>query len=226
MSATNGHGPVVVKVGGSLLDWPELGERLSAYLEARRGERPLVIVGGGAAADCVRSLDRVHHLGDERAHHLALRALDLTAFALAAIVPSLRVVNRLDEAGSAWATGHVPVLAPRLFLDGDENVSDEPLEHSWAVTSDSIAARVAVCLNAAELALLKSAPLPPDTDRARAAELGLVDLMFPQVSRALRLVTYQNFREIGTGGLITDDGSPRTPHPSLVEARPLPQGKR
>jgi hypothetical protein len=63
------------------------------------------------------------------------------------------------------------------------------------VTSDSIAARLAVRLGAQELLLLKSAPLPPGADRAEAARLGLVDPAFPAVARPLRSVRYQHLRD-------------------------------
>jgi aspartokinase-like uncharacterized kinase len=121
----------------------------------------------------------------------------MTAFALESIVPILRVVDRSEDARTLWLSGRVPILAPRRFLDEDDRLSADPLEHSWSVTSDSIAARVAVRLGAVELALLKSAELPPGTDRERAAELGLVDPAFPRVSNVLGRVTFENFRDSG-----------------------------
>jgi aspartokinase-like uncharacterized kinase len=189
-------GTVVIKVGGSLFDWPDLPDRLSRLLEQRRagGERLVLVAGGGAAADFVRQLDQTFALGDLPAHCLALRSLDLTAHVLAALVPGLVVVDRLTELEQAWRRSHSPALAPRRFLAESEPSSPTPLPASWDVTSDAIAARLAVCLGASELLLLKSAPLPPGTDRGRAAELGLVDRHFPEVARPLRRVIYRNLR--------------------------------
>lgn len=184
----------VIKLGGSLLNWPELPARLNAYLNARPGERLLLVAGGGAAADVVRTLDRVHGLGEERSHQLALRALDLTAHVLAALVPDLDVVEEETELRPLWESGRVPVLAPRRFLDEDERTSAEPLAHSWEVTSDTIAARVADRLRAQALVLLKSAPLPAGTSREGAARIGLVDPAFPAAARRLDHVLYVNFR--------------------------------
>ncbi len=188
-------GPLVVKVGGSLLDWPPLGLRLGSYLRGRQDERLVVIVGGGRAADLVRDLDAAHGLGDARAHHLALRALDLTAHALTALVSGLRVVERTEALTDVWQSGRIPVLAPRLLLDDDDREAPDPLDRSWDVTTDSIAARVAVRLGAAELALLKSASLPPGSDRQEAAQRGLVDPAFPEVAKPLERVTYLNLRD-------------------------------
>jgi aspartokinase-like uncharacterized kinase len=183
----------VVKIGGSLLDWPGLPARSPGIIKNRNNAHTILIVGGGRVADVVRGLDRRHGLGDERAHAMALRALDLSAHLLAAIVPGLAVVESLEEA-LGMAGGPVPVLAPRRFLDEDDGGAD-PLPRSWDVTTDSIAARAAARLGADELLLLKSAPLPPGVDRREAARLGLVDRAFPAVARGLRLVTYLNLRD-------------------------------
>ena len=49
---------------------------------------------------------------------------------------------------------------------------------SWSVTSDSIAARVAVAFEADQLILLKSVTIPPGMDWEEAAEHGYVDEWF------------------------------------------------
>jgi aspartokinase-like uncharacterized kinase len=189
--------PVVVKVGGSLLDWPELPDHLADYLAHRRGERLVLIAGGGPAADLVRTLDRVHDLGQERAHQLALHALDLTARLLAALIPA-SVVQHVDALAACWHEGELPVLAPRLFLSDDDRAAGA-LPHTWDATSDSIAARAALRIGAGELVLLKSASLPPGTDRLGAARLGLVDPVFDSAAHGLGRVAYVCLREPGAG---------------------------
>lgn len=189
------NGPVVVKVGGSLLDWPDLPERLGAFLASREPERCLLIVGGGETTDVIRDLDRIHGLGQVRSHDLALRSLDLTAHILETLRPELTVVERPDQLGPAWEQGRVPILAPRRFLLDVDAHSAKPLEAHWDVTSDSIAARVASLLGASELVLLKSRSLPPDIGRAEAARLGLVDPAFLDVARPLGRISYINLRQ-------------------------------
>ncbi|MCA1686390.1 MAG: uridylate kinase [Planctomycetia bacterium] len=185
---------VVIKVGGSLLGWTEFPARLRAYLDDSASDRILLIVGGGRAADFVRELDSVHGIGEKRSHGLALRALDLTAHAAAALVPGLTVVTRPDDRFRAWERGLVPVLAPRWFLENVDRPSGTPLPESWAVTTDSIAARVAVTLGAEELRLLKSVGLGGVSDRAEAASRGLVDPEFPECSSPLRRLAVVNLR--------------------------------
>jgi aspartokinase-like uncharacterized kinase len=186
--------PVVVKVGGSLLDWPGLSDRLSSYLESRRTDRLVLVEGGGRSADALRQLDSTHGLGEARSHGLALRVLDLTARILVEIVPGLEVVEELDALPDSWTRGTVPVLAPRKFIEAEDHEPD-PLPHAWSTTTDSIAARLALRLGAGELVLLKSTHLPEGSDWSDAARLGLVDPEFPRAAEAVSVVTFINLRD-------------------------------
>jgi 5-(aminomethyl)-3-furanmethanol phosphate kinase len=110
-------------------------------------------------------------------------------------MPGLVVVDAPASFEVVWNDLRVPLLAPRLFLDTIDRCADDPLPPTWHVTTNSIAARVAVHLGARELALLKSTPLPPRTTRAFASRRGLVDPAFPAVARPLASVTYLNLRD-------------------------------
>ena len=190
----------VIKVGGSLFDWPELPQRLEAFLAERLawGEQLAIVFGGGPAADWVRSLDRVHGLGEEQAHRLALRALDFTAEAAMALLPrrNWMTAATVAEIEAAWRRGRLPVARPREFLDDDERAyPEDALPHRWSVTTDSIAARLATRLRA-RLWLLKSAELGPEiADRDAAARAGLVDDAFPRAAQTLSSVMFLNLRE-------------------------------
>jgi aspartokinase-like uncharacterized kinase len=188
----------VVKVGGSLFDWPELPDRLAAYLEMRklavRTEYIVLIAGGGPAADWIRSLDQIHRLGDVAAHRLALHALDLTATFLAEVLPESLKVDRLETLEAACQSGSSTILAPRLALAEIERSAVNPLRASWDVTSDAIAARIAAHLEARSLVLLKSTRLPEGATREDAARLGLVDPMLPSVACSISQVEYVNLR--------------------------------
>src|SRR5437763_17043375 len=82
----------IVKVGGSLYDLPDLGPRLRAWLGPTR---TLIVPGGGPTVEAIRVLDRVHGLGDEAAHWLALHALSVNARFLARLLPPAPVLSRL-----------------------------------------------------------------------------------------------------------------------------------
>jgi aspartokinase-like uncharacterized kinase len=87
------------------------------------------------------------------------------------------------------------VFESEPFLrDGEARWTGTPLPHGWHVTSDSIAARVAECLGAAELVLLKSAPPPSDLSEAMDAATGYVDGHFAVAARELRSVRCVDLR--------------------------------
>ena len=174
----------VVKVGGSLLRRPNLGVALQAWIERQPTRHLLLIPGGGEGVDVIRRLDKCHQLGDELAHGLALSALSLTARVLAALLPCAIVMEEVTESGRAWEANQIPILDVMRFLKQDERCSAR-LPHSWAVTSDSIAARVAVVHQAAKLVLLKSCPIPQNQSMAELAAHGIVDEHFPVLAQRL-----------------------------------------
>lgn len=188
--------PLVVKVGGSLYDLPDLGPRLRSWLAAA-GPRPLLVPGGGPTADVIRSFDTSHRLGEEASHWLALRALALNAHFLAALVPGAAVVERLEDCPAVWQRGGIAVLDAHAFALADEQRPGR-LPHRWDVTSDSLAARVASVAGAPQLVLLKSVSIPDGVAWSEAAQRGLVDPYFAQAlaeRRSLFGVTAVNLRQ-------------------------------
>jgi len=171
----------VVKIGGSLLarsDWPADLAALIAALP-----RPLLlVVGGGAIVDGLRTLDAACPQPPERMHTLAIDAMRLTArlvadavrFPLVADPPTSDAAVVLDVA--AWLDAH-----PRLR---------ESLPVGWHVTSDSIAAVIAAALGG-DLMLAKSvAPPCGDGDLATLAAAGWVDPHFPIAARAVDAIAW------------------------------------
>jgi aspartokinase-like uncharacterized kinase len=185
--------PVVAKVGGSLFDLPDLGPRLRAWLGQLESRRVVLIPGGGPTADAIRTLDRTHHLGDEAAHWLALRAMVLNAHFLARLLPASQVVARLAECPASWQSKLTPILDAHAFALADEGQPGS-LPHRWDVTSDSVAARVAIVAGARRLILLKSIAIPPHTAWADAGRQGWVDGYFGEVVQGTGLaVEVMNF---------------------------------
>lgn len=174
--------PIVVKVGGSLYAWPDLAARLGDWLRPffRQGTPLLLVPGGGPTADVVRQFDRDHGLGEETAHWLALRALALNAHFLAALLPDTAVVETPKDAVRLWCRGRLPVLDGHAFARADESGPGR-LPHTWSVTSDSLAARVADVAGARRLVLLKSVTVPEGLTWAEAVRYGFVDEYFPDV---------------------------------------------
>lgn len=71
------------------------------------------------------------------------------------------------------------------------------MPHSWDVTTDSIAARVALVHGAERLVLLKSVDVPSGTPWEEAAARGWVDAHFPKVAAELTCpIEVVNFRRV------------------------------
>lgn len=171
----------VVKVGGSLFDLPDFGPRLRRWLDQLLHNDFLLVPGGGPTADVIRDLDRLHRLGEETAHWLALRALALNARFLADLLPRALVIDDPRE----WAAGCINILDPFAFNRRDEREhAREALLHSWEATSDAVAARVAVVAGARRLILLKSVTIPERLSWDEASRRGFVDRAFPDVVRS------------------------------------------
>jgi 5-(aminomethyl)-3-furanmethanol phosphate kinase len=189
----------VIKVGGSLLDWPELPSRLTRFLQERRqtspGIRDVLLCGGGPFVDSIRRLDRVHHLGDYACHRLALQGMDLAGTVLLCMLPRAMGVDRTEMLDLKWKPDDIPLFLTSMILDELEEEQASPLPQSWDVSSDTIAAWIAGQLKAQSLVLLKSASLPAGATREVAAKLKLVDPFFPLISSPLPRVEYVNLRD-------------------------------
>ncbi len=190
---------IAYKLGGSLFDLPDLAERLRRLWRERPEGAPLLIVGGGAAADVVRDWDQTFQLSPETAHWLAIDSLDLSASLLLRLMPELQLVRNRKQLELAHAEGRPALLCVVCFVKWLETQPGR-LPHRWDVTSDSIAAAAAVAWEAAELVLLKSCDILGSTDLNGLAMDGLVDSYFPTAAAGLPLISWQNLRSIGVHG--------------------------
>jgi 5-(aminomethyl)-3-furanmethanol phosphate kinase len=173
-SAAIGVLPLVIKVGGSLLE----SGRLRGVLDVIAGARILVVVvpGGGPFADSVRDLQRRMNFNDAVAHRLALLSMQQMGELMVSQKKGWTMVHALDDLADVIALGDVPVWAPfRLIAE------DEAFPASWAATSDSVAARLAELLGGAPLALIKSIDVEGDVTADDLARQGVVDSVFPSI---------------------------------------------
>jgi aspartokinase-like uncharacterized kinase len=186
---------LVVKVGGSLYERPDLGPRLRHELARFTDHSILLIPGGGPLANVVRALDKCHGLGEEASHWLALRALSLNARFLRQLLPESMVVEALDNCKAPWREGRPCILDAHAFARADEG-RPRCLPHSWEVTSDALAARVAQVMGASRLILLKSVTIPSPVDWEDASRRGWVDSYFPRAIPPGLLIEAVNCREL------------------------------
>jgi 5-(aminomethyl)-3-furanmethanol phosphate kinase len=149
----------VIKLGGSLLTLSDMPTRFLNWFERQAPAENLLIVGGGVLVESLRNIDKQFSLTLELSHKLAIQMMDLNATWVAQILGQLPVVNQWPLIANEAKSGIVLLtLAPLLNQIEDESrAKNIPVpEHSWNVTSDSLAAWLAALWPADELVLLKS----------------------------------------------------------------------
>jgi 5-(aminomethyl)-3-furanmethanol phosphate kinase len=126
--------PFVMKIGGSLIDQvPGIARALlSSTCPA------LIIPGGGPFTDLVRTLNAT----DKESHWMAILGMEQYGWYIASF--GIRPGHDLQ------VPEHPTVLLPYALMQ-----KEDPLPHTWDITSDTIAAWVAHCLGL-DLVILKS----------------------------------------------------------------------
>jgi aspartokinase-like uncharacterized kinase len=166
-------GLAVVKLGGSVVR----SGALVPWLEVLASSpRPVIVVpGGGALADEVRSCQRDLGFGDAAAHRMALLAMDQLAWAVAGVRPGFEVGTTEQSLREILIRGHVAVWAPSALIAGRADI-----EESWQLTSDSLALWLANTLEAPACYLIKSVIAKAGAETARRlAQDGVIDEAFP-----------------------------------------------
>ena len=137
----------------------------------------VLIVGGGKPVNALRKLAGRVARDESTAHWIAIEFMSANT-RLVANRLNCPIVETYDSPGP------FQLLDPALLLQSGK----VRLEESWKVTSDSIAAAVAVEYGADELILLKSKP-PPSDDVEELARIGYVDECFPTASTGIRQIS-------------------------------------
>lgn len=174
----------IVKLGGSLLDLPNLATRLETCRQTHMTNRAVLIVGGGPVADTVRQFDQHHHLGPERSHWLAIHAMRFNTYLVASIMPRCRITGDAEACAAAWDNGDLPIVDPLAWLE-DEHRNGVTIPHRWSFTSDSIAAHIATRLGAQRLTLLKSTVPDGHSDVAAMVIQNMIDSDFEAASATI-----------------------------------------
>ncbi len=136
----------VVKVGGSLFPEKaiELCESIVALNNSARSPKKIVFIcGGGSFANKIRIYDHDMYFSDTASHNSAIMCMDIIGTLLADKVEGLEVAKSIDSAKSILNHGNLPVLIPSNIFE-----SHDPFEHSWRVSSDSLAMYISDLLKA------------------------------------------------------------------------------
>ena len=187
----------VVKVGGSLLDLVDLADRLKRWMAVQTAAHHVLVVGGGALVDQVRKWNTNIAIDNVAAHWMCIDLMTVTAHLLHSWLPEAALVEDdrllLQRVGFRDCT----IFGPSQWMRNSEpGLPGTKLPAGWEVTSDSIAARLAIGLNADELVLMKSA-LPADRvslEIKSLMEAGYVDSMMERLEEEVPPVRLVNLR--------------------------------
>jgi 5-(aminomethyl)-3-furanmethanol phosphate kinase len=203
----------ILKLGGSLLNLPDVSDRLVSFIDQCQIANPVVVVGGGHAADLVRTWADRFKLCDPVAHNLALQAMTLNAQLLSHLHTRFELVSAPLHANAVCPPQQISILQSQsaIAIPEAKLPKSQQVPRSWDVTSDSIAAWLATCWKADRLFLLKSTDLPgdvladqPDSDTAHQqrshfvrdlTQRGLVDHAFAMFSQTIPSLTWCNLRD-------------------------------
>jgi aspartokinase-like uncharacterized kinase len=162
----------VLKVGGSLAESPPSLISLCQELNTiANSHRILIVPGGGKFADAVRKIDEKYVLSNTVAHKMAILSMDQYGFFLSAIIPKSYVSHTLKKICKS-AKGTIPILLPSNIM-----FRKDPLEHSWDVTSDTIAAYIAGLLKAKKLILITDVDGIFSMDPKKSSDFKLIEEM-------------------------------------------------
>lgn len=180
--------PILVKLGGSLLQWSELSRTLDQFISGFHN--PLaILVGGGILADYLRDWHKTQKSTEESSHWRATKVMDLTSEMLRDLNPRFR----------AWSGAFPPwsesppkqmiwVIQPSRWLEyAAINGSDTLIPRNWSTSSDSIALKLASDWRCSRLLLLKSCDRP-STVWEECARTGHIDPAFPLIIKTINPV--------------------------------------
>ena len=107
------------------------------------GQNCLFVIGGGEFANLIRKYDGEIGFSQDITHETAIDSMDILAKLLNDKLAFTEISYTIEEAISISDLNKIPIM-----ICSDILKENEPFEHSWNVTSDSIASYIASLLNA------------------------------------------------------------------------------
>ena len=140
----------VIKLGGSLYASKYLTKWLRTINNCD-SHNLIIVPGGGPFADQVRAADEKFSLKSKNAHNMAVLAMQQYAYLLQSLCPDLVLADSPNDISAHWKNSEQVIWEPYPMIRDLCR-----LQKSWEVTSDSLAAWLAVYLSADRLSYIKS----------------------------------------------------------------------
>lgn len=148
---------IIIKIGGSLFDSPNLKEWLGK-LAAIEDKRIVLVPGGGPFADQVRAAAERWDISEFAAHHMAVMAMQQFAYLLPSLNNNIELLHSYKEILKVNSKSCLMVWMPYYDV---VNLCDYP--ENWDTTSDSLALWLASKLSAHSLNIVKCADVQNKT---------------------------------------------------------------
>ncbi|MFX1293265.1 MAG: hypothetical protein ACFFD2_00205 [Promethearchaeota archaeon] len=140
----------VIKVGGSVLQKNSVKDLCKSLDKLIKKFSFVILPGGGAFANLVRNYYKIYQNSDDSAHWMAILSENILGFLILEYLELGKPVFSVSEISEILNSSQIPIFMPFQYI-----FEQDPLPHSWKVTSDSIAAYLAEILQAKKLILLK-----------------------------------------------------------------------
>jgi len=135
----------VVKIGGSL--FPDYIDDLCDVL-IKSKEKIVLINGGGKLVNTLREFNENYDYSNDVNHWTAIKCMDIIGNLICDKNKDIIAINKIEDIPKIHKLNKIP-----LFLSYDILKKEDPLKHSWEVTSDSISCWLANKINAKLLIL-------------------------------------------------------------------------
>ncbi len=186
---------MVLKLGGSLLSSATLIQFLQLAKQAGKGQ-VVIVPGGGVFADQVRQTQQQWQYDDRTAHYMAILAMQQMALLFQGLCPDLRIVDKVS-AISANMQRNVVIWSP---IPKELDAAGIPA--NWDITSDTLAAWLAVQLAIEHLILVKSTKHAENSTLEQLSAFGIIDHSFTDYVRHKALtidcISYQQISILAT----------------------------
>lgn len=141
-----------MKIGGSLLEYPEKLKLLCSNLVDLSNDFNLVIIpGGGIFAETVRDIYTRFTITEDTAHQMAVLAMNQYGLFLKNLIgDDSQIIEKVDELNNCFKNKRIAIFQVSKIIE-----SDNYLPKLWSVTSDSIAAYITQIIRAKNLILIK-----------------------------------------------------------------------
>jgi hypothetical protein len=136
---------VVIKIGGSLDKISYLNKLSLILRKITKNYHCVIIPGGGKFADTIRNFDKRFHFSNKLSHRMAILAMSQYGLYLSGLM-KIPVTEEIKD----FKKEKLIIFLPAKYM-----LEKDPLENSWDVTSDSIAAHIAQKLGVKKLVLVK-----------------------------------------------------------------------